>query len=208
MFISDEKEVIMEKLKTFKTGLLTIICVTLLLYLPSSIAQTDMFNAASRTAWFQSNYNTKRNAAAVYVILEPNCWYCMLFYRDLLPLLHQGRLKIRWILVSFLDDSSRGKVAAILNSKNPNEALYNNEMRYNKASGVGGIKPIAPSQKILKKITKNNNFIQDYSLSATPILLYRDKSGQANQVVGLQSESDIASLLSKMDTRFEPKKSK
>ena len=137
------------------------------------------------------HYVTQGKDAAphkMYIVMDPNCSYCHLIYKDLNKYVENGQLQIRWIPVGFLRPNSAGKAAAILNSKDQAEMLKNlvlDETKFNMAKEQGGIKELdkADSSKkpvvanAFKQVSENTEFFTKNNLGGTPAIFFIDKSG-------------------------------
>ncbi len=157
---------------------------------------------AGKTAWFASQASTKALPSA-YVVVEPNCWYCMRYYHEIEPLIHAKKMRVRWIVVSFLQPTSLGKAAAILKNKHHSLALHSNELHYHEGVGSGGIKPLKVISKSLRrKIARNNRFMDTHEIFSTPATIYRDQSGKVHKLVGLHSSAELSAMLNHMSHSF------
>ena len=188
-------------MKILKRSIIIASMLACLVFAQFALANNQVLVFAKKTHWFASKGKTTLPTA--YVIIEPNCWYCMRLYHVLAPLIKQKKIKIRWIIVSFLQPSSLNKAAAILSAKNKNKALQMNEFKYQPAGAGGeqGLKYVPP--KLKQKIMANNRFMDRFNISSTPTMIYRDRSGHAHILVGLHSKSDILALLSSMSAKVD-----
>lgn len=123
----------------------------------------------------------------MYIVMDPNCSYCHLIYKDLNKYVNNGKLQIRWIPVGFLRQNSSGKAAAILAGKDQAEMLKNlvlDETKFNMQKEQGGIKELKLSSdknnlvnaNAFKKVKENNEFFSKYNLGGTPAIFFIDKT--------------------------------
>lgn len=128
----------------------------------------------------------RATAPLLYVFADPNCSICYRFYRMAEPLVSSGRLRLRWVMVAFLQSSSAAKATAILSAKDPRGALHADEDRFDTVHEAGGIAPARAQVKALQDVLKTHLSAMDaVGGIGTPTLLYRDGKGQWATVVGL-----------------------
>ena len=128
-------------------------------------------------------------APLLYAIIDPNCSFCYRFYHMAEPLIGAGRLRVRWVLVGFLEQTSQARAAAILAAANPAQALRFDEDHFDVAREHGGIAParqIGPD--ILTVLKTHLDVMSDIGGNGTPTLLYRAGNGRWKTHVGLPSQ--------------------
>lgn len=114
----------------------------------------------------------------VTVFMDPNCIFCHRLYEQAVPLLAQGRLRLRVVLVGFLKPSSLGRAAAILMAPDPQRALASDEQGFNVTTEEGGIAP--PSNipaRMRAAVDANTKLLAASGAVATPTLLFRNQAG-------------------------------
>ena len=129
-------------------------------------------------------------APRIYAIIDPNCSFCYRFYHMAEPLITAGRLQVRWVLVGFLQSTSRARAAAILTAKDPESALRIDENLFDVAHEHGGIAPagrITPATAALLKT--HLDAMDDVGGTGTPTLVFRKPDGHWSVEVGLPPES-------------------
>ncbi|HEX3843432.1 MAG TPA: thiol:disulfide interchange protein DsbG [Steroidobacteraceae bacterium] len=125
-------------------------------------------------------------APLLYVFADPNCSFCYHFYKMAEPLVSSGRLRLRWVMVAFLQSSSAAKATAILSARNPLSALHEDEDRFDTVHEAGGIAPASAQEKALQAVLQVHASAMDaVGSNGTPTLLYRDEQGRWATVVGL-----------------------
>lgn len=130
-----------------------------------------------------------QHAPLLYAIIDPNCSFCYRFYHMAEPLIGAGRLRVRWVLVGFLERTSQARAAAILAAANPALALRFDEDHFDVAHEHGGVAPakhIAP--QILTALKQHMDAMSDVGGDGTPTLLYRAPSGTWSAQVGLPTQ--------------------
>lgn len=128
-------------------------------------------------------------APLLYVFADPNCIFCYHFYRMAEPLVAAGRLRLRWVMVGFLQSSSTAKATAILAARDPLAALHTDEDRFNTAQESGGIAAAQSQDRGLQTLlTAHLTAMEAVGSQGTPTLLYRDAQGRWEPVIGLPTQ--------------------
>lgn len=112
------------------------------------------------------------------IYFDPHCPACAQQWAALRPYLDQVR--IHWVPVAYMDDTSAKHAAAMLAEKNPAEALASNEQAFDFSSNKGGYRPqTEPSAAAIAQITRNTQLARKAGdLMGTPTLgfeLMRDQ---------------------------------
>jgi thiol:disulfide interchange protein DsbG len=129
-------------------------------------------------------------APLLYVFADPNCIFCYHFYKMAEPLVSSGQLRLRWVMVAFLQSSSAPKAASILAASDPRAALHADEDRFDVTNESGGIAPAQSQDKVLQDVLQQHGSILDVigaGSVGTPTLLYRDAQGRWSAQIGLPS---------------------
>jgi hypothetical protein len=152
-----------------------------------------IYQDAQRAHWFVDG---DANAAhSAYVLMEPNCWYCQQLYLRIAPLLASGELRVRWVVGAFLQATSQGKAATILQAKQP-ALILRNEL------GNGNIRGAATIEQQTKRwLVRNNNFVGSHGLY-TPAIIYKTADQQYRVAQGLLSDSALREIVSTMQRDF------
>lgn len=58
--------------------------------------------AAPKATWVAQGQGQR----IIYIIVDPNCGYCQLLYKNLQPFIASHNLQLRWILVAIVDPTS------------------------------------------------------------------------------------------------------
>lgn len=135
----------------------------------------------------------------LYVFFDPNCPYCHALYQNLRPWVGKNELQIRWIPVGILTSSSEPKAAAILQAPTPLGALRKNEDDYgfsdNGDPGGGIVPAVKIDEKVRLELAANLALMQDQKIYGVPVVLYRDRSGRAQLLVGGPTPAELKGLL-------------
>ena len=140
---------------------------------------------------------------AIWAVLDPDCIYCHKFYQEVAPFVDAGEVKVHVIQVGFLKPDSLGKAAAILGSKDPQEALAKDESNFNEAQEEGGIKADTSNAGVVAQVKANNAWMQSHGIGGTPYMLYRDVHG--NVAVEPGFPQNITEFLSMVGGGASPK---
>jgi len=131
----------------------------------------------------------RASAPLLYVFADPNCSFCYRFYQMAEPLVSSGRLRIRWVMVAFLQSSSAGKATAILSASDPRAALHADEDRFDVAHESGGISPAGQNKALQAVLQAHVSAMDALGAVGTPTLLYRDDRGHWSAIVGLPTSN-------------------
>jgi thiol:disulfide interchange protein DsbG len=106
------------------------------------------------------------------VFMDPNCIYCNKFYKGVMPLVEQGKLRVRFIMVGFLKPTSIPRSVAILASKDPAKALEEDEMKFDEPHEEGGIAPLSGSHADTEKeVAENSALLSKAGPFGTPAMI-------------------------------------
>lgn len=165
-------------------------------YIQPQIAKAAYDALPETQSFIEGNPKAKH---VMYAVVEPNCSICHRLYEQVGPFIKSGDLAVHWIMVDFLNQTSKGKAAAIMQSKNPGEAWAYNEAHFDLATENGGAKPttkILP--ETLKKLQANWKFMQKFGFPGTPVVLYKDISGQPQLIMGPIVGKDVKTVIDTM----------
>lgn len=162
-----------------------------------SHAAASMLTDIQQATWIRDG----KSAHVMYVFFDPNCPYCRRVHENLRPQVEFGEVELRWIPVGILMTTSLGKAAAMLEAKDPAEALHRNEERFSTETGsFGGIEeePV-PRADTLKRLERNLALLRRSGRDAVPSLLYRDKRGQARFVIGSRPAEALNEMVKELE---------
>ena len=170
-------------------------------YIQSKVAQAAYQNA-SNTAWVADG--SDKAPHKMYVIIDPNCIFCHLLYKEVQPYIQNGQLQIRWIPAGFLKATSAGMAAQILYGATPQKQLATfeqNQTGFNQQAEQGGIQPLAQNSKDMaataaySKVSANTAFFEKYGFQGTPVLLYKQTNGTPAYYPGYLQGSQLVQVL-------------
>jgi thiol:disulfide interchange protein DsbG len=111
-------------------------------------------------------------ADAVIVFFDPQCPHCAELWTASQPAL--GKLKMTWVPVGFLRQTSAPQGALILSAKNPAATMTEHEALLN--SRQGGL-PVPPDVDagIVTKVKANTELLQKLGADSVPFILYKNR---------------------------------
>lgn len=125
----------------------------------------------------------------VYVITDPNCPWCHRFWEAARPWVTSGKVQLRHLMVGIIGADSPAKAAAILESRNPAQALENKER-------TGHITPLEKvSEASTRVLEANLKLMQELGLRGTPGLIYRSSDGKVQTFGGFPNEAQLKQVL-------------
>lgn len=159
-------------------------------------AANSMLTDIEQATWIRDGQSSR----VMYVFFDPNCPYCHKVFQMLRAPVERGEVEVRWIPVGYLMTTSLGKAAAILEDKDPTDALYRNERGFSRETGsFGGIleEPL-PDEKTIARLQRNKKLLELGGQAAVPAILYRNKDGKPNLVHGAPPESVVQKIVKEL----------
>lgn len=133
-------------------------------------------------------------ARIVYLFSDPNCPYCNVFWQQARPWVESGKVQLRHIMVGIIREDSPGKSAALLASKDPQQALRAHESA-GKGSTLQALGTI-PAQ-VQAKLDANLALMEELGLSATPAIFYLDTQQKLQSQQGAPRPERLGEILGK-----------
>jgi thiol:disulfide interchange protein DsbG len=131
-------------------------------------------------------------AHTVYVFFDPACPHCAHLWGEAKPL--AGKLKIVWMPIALLRNTSGPQGATILGAPNPAEAMEQNEASV-LAHGPGIAVPASLPDELLAKVKANTELFNKAGAESVPFIVFRNaKSGQAGTHAGAVSTAELAAM--------------
>ena len=161
------------------------------LYIPKPDL-TPIYSALEKSAYIAEG-TQKDPKSVVYAFFDPNCPFCHFAWKAFQAYEAAG-LQVRWIPVAYLMETSTGKAAAILQSKNRLAAFTENEQKYSLQSHEGGIKAVKPSPASLKELQANSEFMHNLGITGTPAIVWKDAQGKIQMKAGMPRLSEFSAI--------------
>jgi len=152
----------------------------------SSLAD-NLFSDINQATWIAEGKSTR----VVYVFFDPNCPYCRKLFIHTRPWVKANKLQLRWVPVGILTTTSPGKAAAMLQAKNPLQALHRNENNFKHG---GGLDEDLPSDEVAQKLKANADLLGRTPSGVVPLMLFRTREGSAVMVVGSPPKDKLTSI--------------
>jgi thiol:disulfide interchange protein DsbG len=151
----------------------------------------EAYQAASGTTGF--TVGPLMAADAVIVFFDPQCPHCADLWAASQPLL--GKLKMVWVPVGFLRQSSTPQGALILSAKNPAAAMTEHEALL--MSQKGGLPvPAEVNAEVIAKVKANTDVLQKLGADSVPFILYRNrKSGAYGSHAGTVTTAQMLEMV-------------
>ncbi|MGA9852661.1 MAG: thioredoxin fold domain-containing protein [Gammaproteobacteria bacterium] len=119
----------------------------------------------------------------ITVFFDPNCIYCHQLYLALTPQVAASKVRVRYVIVGVLKESSLPRAASILAAKNPSQALNLDEADFDVKTEEGGYPVAAALSPAFKRaVEANNSLFSRAGLDGTPTILYCVKATKDVQV--------------------------
>ncbi|MDB6063391.1 MAG: Ankyrin [Verrucomicrobiaceae bacterium] len=146
---------------------------------------------ASEAQWLQLkelqgiSSGVSGSSTATYIFFDPNCPYSAKLNKSGLRLPGVDLRQAMWIPVAYIRPSSEGKAAAFLRS-GKYEAIIKNYQSFNYATYEGSIAGVTPTAEESLALDKSRVLWSLMSSSpATPMIIYKEKSGAIKVQLGL-----------------------
>lgn len=130
----------------------------------------------------------------VYDFFDPNCPYCAESFQTEAKFINAGKLTVRFIPVGTLTPSSFGKAAAILESRDPAQALsvdFSGVLR----DDTGGIDGVSATPAVRQGLDRNLALLQQTGAGLVPDLVFRLPDGHVGLIRGAFPEVALSRLV-------------
>jgi len=173
---------------------------------------------ANQTKWISIG-SPRSDAPVIYMISDPDCIHCAASFSRLREAVEARRVQVRVILTPILSPDSLNYAAAILESSDPAQALWDHELSY-ASSGHSSIKPVpyqaefvgvqqqdgkivaAKHPELLEMLKANVSWAKAHNVQGTPYFVWKAVNDgkteihssfgelqDLNDFVGIQSDS-------------------
>lgn len=137
------------------------------------------------------------------VFIDPNCIHCHHLFKAVQQPVSDGKLRVRYVLNGFLNETSKGIAAAIIGSNDPLAALLKAENGYDEKKGLAGLPPLNPvPSDLASAIDENNKTLQAAGGVSTPTLIFCNNEKKVQIVQG--SPKELNALLAIMGEDGHP----
>lgn len=139
----------------------------------SDIDRKQFLEAARSASWFDVGFSSA--PVTIYMVDDPNCPFCHKTWDYLRPFVTERKVKIRVIMIAFLNGSDAA-AREIMASANPGLRFLESDA----GERLGQYK-VDPNSQEYKAITghllNNRKFTTKFDITATPFLAYEGKDG-------------------------------
>jgi thiol:disulfide interchange protein DsbG len=158
---------------------------------PPTGSPVGLMQRLDRATWIAAG--SKSAERVVYVFTDPDCPFC----NDLWKAMATARapdVQVRYLLVAVIDADSKGKDAAILESKDRAAAFEKSERDYDR----GGINPKATLLPTTSEtISVNQGLMAALHIFGTPGLVYLDEHNQVKAFAGMPDAAQLKTIVGK-----------
>jgi thiol:disulfide interchange protein DsbG len=143
-----------------------------------------------RATWIAAG--SKSAERVVYVFTDPDCPFCNDLWKAMaMATARAPDVQIRYLLVAVIDTDSKGKDAAILESKDRAAAFEKSERDYDR----GGIEPKATLLPATSEtISVNQDLMAALHIFGTPGLVYLDDHNQVKVFAGMPDPLQLKAI--------------
>ncbi len=157
----------------------------------SAAPSAELFNRLEHAQWISAG--PKSSSRIVYVFTDPNCPYCNELWKAM-KTARAPEVQVRYLLVAVIDEDSRAKDAAILQSPDPAAALEQHERNFDR----GGIAPQATlHSSTTATVSNNEQLMAALHIVGTPGLVYKDEHGAIKVFSGMPNAQQLKSIVGK-----------
>ena len=127
----------------------------------------------------------------VYEFTDTECPYCHKLWQATQPLLANGDVQVRHIIVAVIAPKSLNRAATILGAPNQKAMLHQHENSF----GHSTVQPTATvSAAIMKSIAANEQLMQKLGIQGTPATIYKDASGKIHMAQGMLPDDQLQAI--------------
>lgn len=141
-----------------------------------SVEVREFWQDIERSRWIGIG---SESAPPLYLVADPSCEHCRGMLESLLLLTEQGKLQIRVILVSLLDEKSEEAVSFIFSQEDPAQALR----AYNKNPTIRSKQ--AFTLKSAEDKDRHNALLLKWNLTSTPLSIFKNREGSVKVIEGV-----------------------
>jgi thiol:disulfide interchange protein DsbG len=177
-------------------------------YINARIAK-KAYKLLPSTHWFAQGSNKAPHKA--YIVIDPNCIYCHLLYKEVYPMIESGKLQVRWIAAGFLRKTSEGKSARILVQATEAKKVaifHKDEMKFKEKNESGGVTPLkkdansAAVSTAFARVEANTTFFKTLGFQGTPTIIYRLNDGKSTFYPGYAKGKQLEKMVSSMSNKW------
>lgn len=130
----------------------------------------------------------------LWVFFDPNCPHCNTIWQTSRSFIESGELKVHWMPVAFLSNTSAGKVAKFWQAEDQVAKFNETESKF----AQGGATPLRSSEILpstREMLQKNLDYMRDFGANGTPTVVYEQPSGSVGVISSSLTEERMRDLL-------------
>lgn len=165
----------------------------------NQIPQKDFSNALSALSQDNTHMTEGEMDAdkELWIFFDPNCPHCNATWQTSRSFIESGELKVHWVPVAFLSNTSVGKVAKFWQSENRIESFNESELIYDQ----GGADPLRSNEitdETRAMLDKNLDYMRSFDANGTPTIIYETSDGTVNKISTSLNNNSMRELLNSM----------
>lgn len=127
----------------------------------------------------------------VYVFTDTECPYCNKLWKATQPLLANGNVQVRHIIVAVIAPKSVNRAATILDAPDQKAVLHQHENSF----GHSTVQPTANvPAAIMKQIGANEQLMHKLGIQGTPATIYKDAAGKIHMAQGMLPDDQLKAI--------------
>lgn len=150
---------------------------------PASVSQKDMQALYKRLPTLAGITEGHPQAPLIYIFFDPNCGYCHATFSNLRQAVANGEVRVRWLPVAILADSSWELGATLLRRPaDLNKMIYRTML------------PVKPTEAERLGIARNVLTLRDSGYTGVPLTLFQLPSGTIRIVKGQLEAQNVTTI--------------
>lgn len=130
----------------------------------------------------------------LWVFFDPNCPHCHTIWETTRGFIDSGELKVNWMPVAFLSNTSAGKVARFWQAEDQIATFNESEAKFDQ----GGAEPLNSDEitsETREMLEKNLDYMRDFGSNGTPTVVYKTETGGAGVISSSMDEDRMREFL-------------
>ena len=130
----------------------------------------------------------------LWVFFDPNCPHCHTIWKTTRSFIESGELKVNWMPVAFLSNTSAGKVARFWQAEDQIATFNESESKFDQ----GGAEPVRSSDiepETREMLQKNLDYMTDFGSNGTPTIVYKTPEGSTGVLSSSMDEERMRDFL-------------
>lgn len=138
----------------------------------------DISGILGKIAADKSVFTVGTKGPILTAFVDPNCIFCHKMEVAAAPYVKAGELRMRYVMVAFLQADSAGRAAAILAAPDRAAAMEENRVKYDVAHEEGGYPALAsPSPDVMATLKTHMDWMGELGSNGTPTIVFQGPDG-------------------------------